>query len=198
MSKRVFDIILSLVLLVSLSWVLLFSWLLALIDTHTNGIFIQERIGQYGKPFNIYKLRTLYIDAKSGGMVASRIGQLLRNYKVDELPQLVNVLLGDMSPVGPRPDVAGYNNLLEGDSRKILELKPGLTSNASLKYAQEEKILKKKQDPLNWNDTVIFPDKVKMNLDYYYNRSFWGDIVIILKNFKIIFLPNKLNKDYLF
>ena len=101
--------------------------------------------------------------------------------KLDEIVELINVLKGDMSFVGPRPDVEGYADKLEGEDRKILELRPGITGPASLKYINEEEILAKVDNPQQYNDEVIFPDKVKINLDYYYNRSFWGDIKIILK-----------------
>lgn len=181
MIKRFFDIIFSLFTLVLFFWVILISWLLAVIDTHTNGIFLQERIGQYGKKFKIYKLRTIPILSSSEDYRISKIGQLLRYYKLDELPQLYNILKGDMSVVGPRPDLPGYYDLLEGENRKILELKPGLTSLASLKYNKEEFLLEKQESPLTYNDSIIFPDKVRLNLAYYYNRSFRGDIVIVLK-----------------
>ena len=105
----------------------------------------------------------------------------LRKTKIDELPQLWNILIGDMSFVGPRPDITGYYDLLEGENRKILQLKPGLTSEASIKYANEEAIIAAQPDPLHYNDTVIFPDKVKMNLAYYYSNSVVGDIKIIWK-----------------
>jgi lipopolysaccharide/colanic/teichoic acid biosynthesis glycosyltransferase len=181
MSKRLFDILFSLFTLILFFWVILISWLLAVIDTHTNGIFVQERIGQYGKKFKIYKLRTISISSSSEDYRISKIGKLLRYYKLDELPQLYNILKGNMSVVGPRPDVPGYYDLLEGENRKILELKPGLTSLASIKYNKEEFLLEKQEDPLAYNDSIIFPDKVRLNLAYYYNRSFAGDIVIILK-----------------
>ena len=187
MIKRVFDIVLSIIILFLFSWVLLICWLLAIIDTHTNGIFLQERIGQYGKYFRIYKLRTIQVDSQSRKLDISRIGKMLRKYKLDELPQIFNVIKGDMSIVGPRPDIAGYYDLLEGENRKILELKPGLTSTASLKYYQEEQILQGQANQLVYNDTIIFPDKIKMNLEYYYNRSFWGDLGIILKTIKSVF-----------
>lgn len=183
MSKRLFDILFSLFTLILFFWVILVSWLLAVIDTHTNGIFIQERIGQYGKKFKIYKLRTIPISSSSEDYRISKIGKLLRYYKLDELPQLYNILKGDMSVVGPRPDLPGYYDLLEGENRKILELKPGLTSLASLKYNKEEFLLVKKESPLAYNDSIIFPDKVRLNLAYYYNQSFGGDLVIILKTF---------------
>ena len=191
MAKRIFDIVFSLFALFLFSWVLLISWLLAVLDTHTNGIFIQERIGQYGRKFKIYKLRTMQISSFSGDLYVSRIGRILRDYKLDELPQLFSILKGDMSLVGPRPDLPGYYDLLTGENRKILELKPGLTSLASLKYSKEEHLLAKQQEPLLYNDQIIFPDKVQLNLHYYYHRSFWGDMVIILKTFWVAFFGKK-------
>jgi len=168
-------------------WVLVLAWLLAIIDTRSNGIFIQERIGQFGKGFKIYKLRSIQIERKTGTLQISKIGRFLRNYKLDELPQLINVLLGEMSVVGPRPDIAGYYDLLEGENRKILELKPGLTCMASLKYYNEDGLLDRQKDPLYFNDNVLFPDKVQLNLDYYYHQSFLGDLKIIASTFKLIF-----------
>ncbi len=109
----------------------------------------------------------------------SKYGNFLRNSKFDELPQLLNILWGQMSFVGPRPDVPGYYDRLQGEERKILELKPGLLSRAALKYYNEEDILNAQQVPLKYNDEVIFPDKVRMNLDYYYNRSLREDLRIL-------------------
>lgn len=108
-------------------------------------------------------------------------GKWLRKTKLDVLFELVNVLKGEMSFVGPRPDVPGYADLLHGSDRKILELKPGITGPASLKYINEEEILANVENPKQYNDEVIYPDKVKINLDYYHNRTFWGDIRIIFK-----------------
>lgn len=187
MVKRIFDIIFSLSILLLFFWLILIFWLMAAIDTQTNGIFIQERIGQYGKKFKIFKLRTIQVLSISGSARISKTGQFLRNYKLDELPQFLNVLMGKMSVVGPRPDLPGYYDLLEGENRKILELKPGLTSIASLKYSKEEYVLEKQSSPVIYNDRIVFPDKVQLNLDYYYQRSFWGDIGIILKTIWFVF-----------
>ena len=151
-------------------------------------IFLQERIGQYGKKFYIYKIRTMKADSDNNNMFVTTanddrilpFGKWLRKTKLDEIVELINVLKGDMSFVGPRPDVEGYADKLEGEDRKILELRPGITGPASLKYINEEEILAEVDNPQQYNDEVIFPDKVKINLDYYYNRSFWGDIRIIL------------------
>ena len=187
MIKRFFDIIFSLFALLLFFWVVCISWLLAVIDTRTNGIFVQQRIGQFGKPFKIYKLRTIQVSSSSGNRRISTIGRFLRSYKLDELPQFFNVLKGEMSVVGPRPDLPGYYDLLEGENRKILELKPGLTSLASLKYSKEESLLRNEVSPDRYNNSIVFPDKVQLNLDYYYHRSFWGDIGIILKTIGVIF-----------
>lgn len=150
---------------------------LATIDTCSCGVFLQKRIGKNCKEFTIFKIKTI----RSRGQRTSSFGKFLRRYKFDELPQLFNILLGDMSFVGPRPDVAGYYNSLQGEQRLILKLKPGLTSEASLKYFDEEFLLQQQENPKEYNDTVIFPDKVKLNLNYYYNNSFLGDIRIIYK-----------------
>ena len=191
MTKRLFDIVFSLFTLLLFFWVLLISWLLAVIDTHTNGIFTQERIGQHGVPFKIYKLRTIRTEFHSGEKYISRIGQFLRRFKLDELPQFFTVLKGEMSIVGPRPDLPGYYDLLEGENRKILELKPGLTSLASIKYNKEEFLLQKQESPLVYNDSIIFPDKVRLNLAYYYHRSFWGDLVVIWNTVWVVFFRGK-------
>ena len=143
----------------------------------TSGLYSQTRIGQFGKPFTLFKLRTMHPKTQS----ISKLGAFLRKSKLDELPQLWNILKGDMSFVGPRPDIPGYYDQLQGEARKILELKPGLTCEASIKYANEEVLLALQNDALHYNDTVIFPDKVRMNLHYYHNQSFFGDLKILWK-----------------
>jgi len=177
MLKRTFDILFSCIALLLVWWLLILLWILLCIDTNSNGFFIQERIGQYGKKFNIFKLKTFHPRTQK----ISKIGIFLRKSKLDELPQLFNVLAGEMSIVGPRPDIPGYYDKLKGEERKILELKPGITSLASIKYGNEEELLAKQSDPLHYNDEIIFPDKVKMNLEYYYKHSFLGDLKIIVK-----------------
>ena len=176
MTKRLFDLFFAVFGLLFFSQIILLLYVLATIDTKQNGLFLQKRVGQFGKPFTIYKLRTYGI---STAQPVSKFGTFLRNSKLDELPQLFNVFLGQMSFVGPRPDIAGYYDTLKGENRKILELKPGLTSLASIKYANEDEVLLKQNNPLEYNDTIIFPDKVKMNLEYYYTNSIFGDIKII-------------------
>ena len=175
--KRFFDVVVALVSFIILFPILLVCLLVCGIDTASSGIFLQPRIGQYGVPFTIFKFRTMHRSKKT----ISAWGVFVRKYKIDELPQLLNVLFGTMSLVGPRPDIAGYYDTLTGEEKKILQLKPGLTSEAAIKYANEEVLLKQQQNPLAYNDTVIFPDKVKLNLAYYYNHTFWGDIKLLLK-----------------
>ena len=176
MTKRLFDLFFSILGLVFSFPLLALFYILATLDTQQNGIFLQQRIGQFGKPFTIYKLRTYGLSTEKP---VSKFGAFLRNSKIDELPQLLNVFLGQMSFVGPRPDISGYYDTLKGEDRKILELKPGLTSLASIKYANEDDVLSKQNNPLEYNDTIIFPDKVKMNLEYYYTNTIFGDIKII-------------------
>jgi lipopolysaccharide/colanic/teichoic acid biosynthesis glycosyltransferase len=182
MLKRLFDILFSFVGVILLFPLLFMVWLLACLDTNSFGLFLQKRVGKYGKLFTIYKLRTLH---KSTTKI-SKIGVFLRKHKLDELPQLINVLIGDMSIVGPRPDIIGYYDTLQGEARNILQLKPGLTSEAALKYANEEELLEKVAHPKKYNDEVIFPDKVQLNLAYYYHHTFWGDLQLIWKTIIVV------------
>lgn len=148
-------------------------------------LFRQERIGRHGRVFRICKFRTMRavhdgspVTVK-GDRRVTRLGAWLRRYKLDELPELWNVLRGEMSLVGPRPDVPGYADRLEGEDRRILELRPGITGPASLKYRREERLLASVDDPRRYNDEVIWPDKVRLNMHYLRERSFWLDLRII-------------------
>lgn len=149
-------------------------------------IFKQKRVGQNGKLFTMYKFRSMTVGhggssvSVAGESRITPLGAKLRKYKLDELPELWNVLIGDMSFVGPRPDVPGYADKLEGEARAILKLKPGITGPASLKYRNEEEILAQQPDPIKYNDEVIYPDKVRINLEYLRHWSFWLDIKVIL------------------
>lgn len=147
--------------------------------------FTQQRVGKDGRLFTMYKFRTMTV-GHGGSSVSvageSRItpfGAKLRKYKLDELPELWNVLKGDMSFVGPRPDVPGYADALKGNDREVLTLRPGITGPASLKYRNEEEILATVDDPQKYNDEVIFPDKVRINRYYLHHYSFWIDIKMI-------------------
>ena len=193
--KWLFDKLASLFGLLFLSPVLLVVAILIKVKMPGPILFCQKRVGQYGKLFTVYKFRSMTVKAEAS--VASRdseatsiasteqyritpLGEKLRRYKLDELPELWNVLKGDMSFVGPRPDVPGYADQLQGEERDILKLKPGITGPASLKYRNEEELLASVENPAQYNDEVIFPDKVKLNLYYLKNYSFIKDIQMIV------------------
>ncbi|MEE6130288.1 sugar transferase [Chryseobacterium arthrosphaerae] len=175
--KVVLDFILAVMLTIFLMPLLIILFVIASLDTSSNGIFFQKRIGQHGKSFTIYKFKTIHGQKRT----CSGIGQTLRKFKLDEFPQLFNILKGDMSFVGPRPDIEGYYDKLVGADRKVLELKPGLTCEASIKYRDEESLLRKQKNPLAYNDEILFPNKIKMNLDYFENMSFKNDVKILFK-----------------
>ena len=186
MKKRIFDIIISFFAIIILSPLFLLISIVIKLTSKGPIFFIQERIGLKGSIFKIIKFRTMINDHNSLNVVSIKndsritvVGKILRTYKLDDIPELINVLVGSMSLVGPRPDVPGYVDLLKGENRKILTLKPGITGPASLKYFNEEEILSSKKNPKDYNDKIIFPDKVKINLDYYYKNNIWIDIKII-------------------
>ena len=187
-AKWLFDRIMSLVGLIVLSPVLLVVAILIRVKMPGGPVlFKQKRVGKDGKLFTMVKFCSMSV-AHGGSSVSvageSRItplGAKLRKYKLDELPELWNVFIGDMSFVGPRPDVPGYADKLVGENRVILKLRPGITGPASLKYRDEETLLATVEDPIRYNDEVIFPDKVRINKEYYYNWSFWQDIRYIVR-----------------
>lgn len=187
--KYIFDRIFSLILLVVLSPVMLVIFILHKIKMPKGSfLYRQVRVGKDAKLFRIFKIRTLVDYSEAGGSVTiagdERIlpfGKWLRESKVDTFFELINILIGDMSFVGPRPDVPGYADKLEGDDRVILKMRPGLTGPASIKYRHEDKILAEQDDPLRYNDEVIWPDKVKINKEYYENWSVWRDVSILWK-----------------
>ncbi|WP_311440866.1 sugar transferase [Hoylesella buccalis] len=185
--KYLFDKLMSLFGLVILSPILLVvACLIRLKMPGGSVLFKQKRVGQHGRLFTVYKFRSMTVAGEGKTSIAaaeeSRItplGDKLRRYKLDELPELWNVLKGDMSFVGPRPDVPGYADKLKGEDRNILKLKPGITGPASLKYRNEEELLSSVSDPIAYNNDVIYPDKIKLNLYYYYHYSFVKDIQMI-------------------
>ncbi len=184
--KRICDILISSIGLLSLTPVFVIISTIIKLSSKGPIFFVQERVGKNGDIFSMIKFRSMTIQQDNLSTVSiygdSRItnfGFFLRKYKLDELPELFNVLKGDMSLVGPRPDVPGYADKLVGEAKLILLLRPGITGPATLKYANEEKILASCNDPVKYNDEIIYPDKVKINLDYYYNNSIWIDFKII-------------------
>lgn len=185
--KYIFDRIMAFIGLIVLSPILLITWFLIHIKMPDGpAIFQQKRVGKNGKLFTMYKFRTM--SAHHGGSSVSvagesritPLGAKLRKYKIDELPELWNVLIGDMSFVGPRPDVPGYADQLQGEEREILQLRPGITGPASLKYRNEEELLAGQTNPQEYNDKVIYPDKVRINLYYLRHFSFAMDIKMIV------------------
>ena len=186
--KWIFDRVVALVGLLFLWPVLLIVAILVKIKMPGGpAFFVQKRVGRGGKLFKCHKFRTMTMK-HSGSSVSvagdSRItplGAKLRHYKLDELPELWDVLIGNMSFVGPRPDVPGYADQLQGNDRRILQLRPGITGPASIKYRDEEELLAQQADPKTYNDNVIWPDKVKINLDYLDHWTFLGDIQLIFK-----------------
>ena len=193
MLKRTFDMLLSVFAIFLLFPLFLLVSFLIVIDSGFPIFFLQKRIGRGAKEFNIIKFRTMKTNNENITITVSddsritRIGKYLRKTKIDELPEILNVLFGQMSFVGPRPDVKGYADKLKGANRKILALRPGITGPASLKYYNEEYILSQKSNPKKYNDEVIFPDKVKINMDYFHNRSFFLDLKIIFATIFRIF-----------
>ncbi|WP_323788729.1 sugar transferase [Psychroserpens sp.] len=184
-AKRFFDLVFSIMLIPVLIIPVVLFVVIATIDTGQFGLFFQKRVGQHGKLFYIYKIRTLRKEKHVLGhldLSATPFGKLLRRYKLDELPQIFNVFIGNMGFVGPRPDIQGFADELKGDDRIILKVKPGITGPATLKYKDEETILSQQLNPETYNRTIIWPDKVKINKKYIENYSFSLDLNFILKS----------------
>jgi len=187
--KRLFDIILSFFALLLSFPLILVAWIIASVETKSNGLFIQDRVGLNGRLFCVFKIKTMKLIADSNTTSISslndihitRSGKFFRGTKIDELPQLWNVFIGDMSFVGPRPDVIGYADKLQDGDKIILSVRPGITGPAQLRYKNEEEMLIAQDDPIKYNDEVIWPDKVKINRRYIENYSFFRDIFYIWK-----------------
>lgn len=193
--KFIFDRVVSFIGLIILSPVMLVVAILIAINMPGGPVFFtQKRVGRNGQLFTMCKFRTMTVNhdgssvSVAGESRITPLGAKLRKYKLDELPELWNVLIGDMSFVGPRPDVPGYADLLVGEDREVLKLRPGITGPATLKYRDEEEILARVAsegidgytDPVKYNDEVIFPDKVRLNRYYLHHYSFWLDIKMIV------------------
>ncbi len=185
--KRFFDIVISCYSIILLTLPILILTVFAFLSTKKSGIFKQERIGQYGNIFIIYKLRTMlvhnsenYITIK-GNHKITKFGQFLRKYNLDELPQIYNVFCGTMSFVGPRPDVIGYADELRNEDKIILSVKPGITGPATLKFKNEEELLSKQENPKKYNDEILWKQKIEINKNYIKDWSLIKDMKYIIK-----------------
>ena len=172
--------------LLSLWWLMLLVAICIKVKMPGPILFRQQRVGREGRLFMLVKFRTMLVNhggnsvSVAGESRITPLGSVLRRWKLDELPELWNVLLGDMSFVGPRPDVPGYADTLTGEDREILQLRPGITGPASMKYRNEEEILSAVENPQKYNDEVIFPDKVRINRLYLHDHSFFLDLKMIV------------------
>jgi lipopolysaccharide/colanic/teichoic acid biosynthesis glycosyltransferase len=199
MVKRIFDILFSLLgLIITLPVFIVLA--LAIILESRGGIFYkQERIGKNFKPFMLYKFRSMYTGSDKKGLLTvgekdnriTKVGYFIRKYKLDELAQLINVLKGDMSLVGPRPEVKKYVDLYNDEQKKVLLVKPGITDYASIEYFNENKLLENSPDPEKTYIEEIMPHKLKLNLKYIEDQSLLTDLKIILKTIFKIFNRNQ-------
>lgn len=193
--KRLFDIVFSLLMLLLLSPLFLVIIIAVILDSKGGAFFGQIRVGLNEKPFRLWKFRTMRPNSESSGQITvgakdsriTRVGYSLRKYKLDELPQLFNVLIGEMSMVGPRPEVPKYVDLYSIEQKKVLTIKPGITDYASLEYFEESELLAKSSNPEKTYIEEVMPKKLALNLQYVNNRSFIGDMKIILKTIERIF-----------
>lgn len=195
MLKRLFDLVFTIPGVIVLSPVLLVLALWVHFDSNGPIFFRQERVGRNGVNFRIFKFRTMVVDAEKQGKQitvgadkrVTRSGEVLRKYKLDELPQLFNVILGDMSLVGPRPEVPRYiAEYTEEERQEVLSVRPGITDNASIEFRSENEILGQAQDPEWAYIHEVLPIKIRYYREYVQNYSLWGDFVIILRTFKAI------------
>ena len=192
MLKRLFDIVFTLFGVILLLPVGLVIALVIPLDSKGPSFYLQERIGLRGKPFKLIKFRTMYTNSGAGSLITignsdsriTRFGRILRKYKLDELPQMLNILYGQMSLVGPRPEVKKYVSLYSENQKQVLKIKPGLTDYASLKFIDENQLLSEVDDPEHYYITEIMPQKLRLNLTYLQHRSLWIDIKIILQTFR--------------
>ena len=194
MAKRLFDIVSSGIGLLCLAPVFVVMAIWIKLDSRGPVFYRQTRVGRYGRDFRIFKFRSMRVGSDKGRQITvgerdpriTRFGYFIRRYKIDELPQLINVFLGDMSVVGPRPEVRKYVDLYSEEQRKVFQVRPGITDLASIKYRNENELLSQVDDPDTYYIDVIMPDKLTINLEYIRHQSFMGDIKIIFNTlFKI-------------
>jgi lipopolysaccharide/colanic/teichoic acid biosynthesis glycosyltransferase len=191
--KRLFDILSSFTVLLLLSPLFLLLALAIVFDSKGGVFYKQERIGKGGRPFMLYKFRSMRSGSDKKGLITvgkdnrtTKVGRFIRQYKLDELPQLINILKNEMSVVGPRPEVEKYVKLYSKEQRKVLAVKPGLTDLASLAYIHENEILGQSDHPEKTYVDEIMPVKLKLNLEYIEKQSFWFDLKVIILTLKKI------------
>ena len=192
-TKRIFDIIIASIGVVIFTIPILFLVIIASFSTQSFGIFVQKRMGQFQKPFYLLKIRSMKINNDENTFTSlndhriTKFGHFLRRYKLDELPQFFNILIGNMSIVGPRPDVEAMLKYLTEEQKIIFEVKPGLISSATLKYINEEELLYLNENKIDFYLQEIWPQKVQMNLNYVQNWSLINDLKIIVLFLVLIF-----------
>ena len=187
MLKRLFDVVFSVIGMILLFPILLLISILIKLDSKGPILFIQGRVGKNNKDFNIFKFRTMRVLSDKKGLLTlgnndsriTKMGYVLRRYKIDEFPQLINILKGDMSFVGPRPELRYYVNFYTDDDMKIFKVRPGITGLASLKYRNEVELLKAAKDPEAFFIKTIIPDKLKYNKAYISKQNFFFDLKLI-------------------
>ncbi len=195
MIKRLFDIVFSFTMLLVLSPILIAIVIAVIVDSRGGAFFGQTRVGKNEKPFKLWKFRTMRPDSENKGQLTigardsriTSVGFVLRKYKIDELPQLWNVLVGEMSMVGPRPEVPRYVAMYNSEQKLVLTVKPGITDYASLLYFEESELLAKSSNPEQTYISEVMPAKLRLNLDYIRSNSFGGDLRIIAQTVKRMF-----------
>lgn len=192
--KRLFDIAASGLGLIFLSPIFLFVAIWIKLDSKGPVFFRQVRVGRYNKDFRIFKFRSMHVGSDKGSLVTiggrdprvTKSGYYIRKYKLDELPQLINVFVGDMSLVGPRPEVRHYVDFYTSKQLQVLDVRPGITDLASIYYRNENEILANVEDPETYYKEVVMQDKLEINLSYVRNHTFIGDIVLIIKTICVV------------
>jgi lipopolysaccharide/colanic/teichoic acid biosynthesis glycosyltransferase len=194
-AKRAVDLVVAIPATIILSPLFMAIAIWIKLDSRGPVFFRQERIGQFSRAFRIFKFRTMVVAAERQGAQITigadrritRSGQLLRKYKLDELPQLLNVIKGEMSLVGPRPEVPRYVELYDQEQRPILAFKPGITSPASIAFSNESDLLARQSDPEHFYFTVLMPEKIRRDLNYAKRATVWSDCALLAKTFLRIF-----------
>lgn len=192
--KRVFDFVASGCGLLVLSPIFLVLAVWVKLDSPGPVFYRQVRVGRGNKDFRLFKFRSMRIGSDKKGLITvggrdprvTRSGYYIRKYKLDELPQLINVFVGDMSLVGPRPEVRKYVDMYTPEQMHVLDVRPGITDLASICYRNENELLEKVDNPETYYIETILPDKLRINLDYVHHQSFWGDLGLIFKTFRAI------------